>query len=455
LNDTEEVDRKARELLSILLEDNRRRRGTACTLRNFIPAEMHGTVADDESFSLPASVYCAYLTHSEEDQEVLAQSKIFYCPELLDQKDKFNIDFDHNNRPLQESNKFHTAVLHDLKLRGHSAVDLMQMSREDRQVLLKDGLKLGRKIRMNRNALQLEEKAAQTQLVPVERAIPCILHAKNRTAEKFLEQLLMHGLHGCCTVKDKKAFIDRVQRTINETVMGKAKFNELGQWTIPLEKDKLGDIKLSCPDANAIVDRIDVVVEECTRHLPDQRQEEWMSCALSYAMLMDELKSRKVFTYDDVCEFQNIADDFGEQYIYLTGVDGMTNYFHFLIAGHFSYYLFRYKNLYKYSQQGWERINGKAKRSYHHNTQKGGGRGGTSKLLPIMRMFLRELLWRFGHADEVFTKVPKADIKYGKAPKHLLPTDEELDLITRTILTMGTDEDIFGTDDENIIIGEV
>ena len=49
----------------------------------------------------------------------------------------------------------------------------------------------------------------------------------------------------------------------------------------------------------------------------------------------------------------------------------------------------------------------------------------------------------------------KADIKCGKAPKHFIPTDDELDLITRTILTMGTDEEIFGTEDENIIIGEV
>ena len=106
-----------------------------------------------------------------------------------------------------------------------------------------------------------------------------------------------------------------------------------------------------------------------------------------------------------MCDFQESADDFRELYIYLTGIDGMTNYFHFIIAagGQFSYYLMKYQNLCKYSQpQGWERVNGKAKRAYNHNTAKGGGRGGSRKLLPIMMTLLRELLWGFGVGDKLF-----------------------------------------------------
>lgn len=61
----------------------------------------------------------------------------------------------------------------------------------------------------------------------------------------------------------------------------------------------------------------------------------------------------------------------------------MTNYFHFIPAGHFSFYLITYGSLYKCQQQGFEQVNGRTRRSYQHNTNKGGRKGGSSKLLAI------------------------------------------------------------------------
>jgi hypothetical protein len=42
------------------------------------------------------------------------------------------------------------------------------------------------------------------------------------------------------------------------------------------------------------------------------------------------------------------------------------------------YYLIRYRNLYRFSQQGWEALNQKIKRYWHSNTNKGGNVGGNS-----------------------------------------------------------------------------
>jgi hypothetical protein len=163
-----------------------------------------------------------------------------------------------------------------------------------------------------------------------------------------------------------------------------------------------------------------------------------------------------------VCDFQNTADDFAELYINLTGWDGMTNYFHFLSAGHFSFYLLRVKNLYKYSQQGWEHINGKAKRTYHNNTQKGGGRNGSSKLLPIVYSFLRELLWRFNYGDALFSKFEDKTLNYGKRKKQIKVPDDAIDFIAQTILNLGNIDDIYGDvlteiehDEIDLMIGEV
>ena len=69
----------------------------------------------------------------------------------------------------------------------------------------------------------------------------------------------------------------------------------------------------------------------------------------------------------------------------LAGRDGMTNYWHNLRCGHFAYYL------YLLSQQGWENVNSRFKRTFHHNTQKGGRIGGSSKLMPVMYTIARVL----------------------------------------------------------------
>ena len=56
----------------------------------------------------------------------------------------------------------------------------------------------------------------------------------------------------------------------------------------------------------------------------------------------------------------------------------------------------------RYSQQGWEAVNKKAKKAYFTKTAMGGGIKKVGKLLPILQMFMREIFWRFGWADKFF-----------------------------------------------------
>ena len=50
-------------------------------------------------------------------------------------------------------------------------------------------------------------------------------------------------------------------------------------------------------------------------------------------------------------------------------------------------------------------MNGVMKRGFHTKTQRGGGRGGTSKILPMLEKGGRGLLWRFGYGDGLFEKM--------------------------------------------------
>lgn len=233
-----------------------------------------------------------------------------------------------------------------------------------------------------------------------------------------------------------------------------------------MDGDKLGDVKFSCPGANKIVEKAVLLVEVCAVNFATEKQQQWKKCAELYSVTMEKLKSRKVFNFEDVCDFQDTADDFCELYIQLTGGPSMTNYMHFLSAGHFSFYLLRLGNLYKYSQQGWEHINGIAKRTFNHNTQKGGGRNGSSKLLPIVYSFLRELLWRFKHGDKLFLKYDTMELqKYGETPSQIKVDKDTINLMAKTILNLGTVEDILGLDSDlfegvvddayDIVLGEL
>ncbi len=181
------------------------------------------------------------------------------------------------------------------------------------------------------------------QVLPIEFAIPCFLHVNNRTAEKILQQFLLCGLKSCKTNKDKNCIIQK----INNEIFGKSANNKIGQWQLPYGKNAFGDFNLLCPEAHEIIAKIKDVVTDCVANLPVDTQHNWLQYAILYWAAMDKLKSPRVFLYVNVCDFQNTVDEFGELDMEQTGRDGMTNYFHFLIAGHCSYFLEKYGNIYK------------------------------------------------------------------------------------------------------------
>jgi len=100
-------------------------------------------------------------------------------------------------------------------------------------------------------------------------------------------------------------------------------------------------------------------------------------------------------------------DLFFDYWVRLHGEDGITNYIHMLGAGHVSRFLYRWRNLYKYSQQGWENLNKLIKTFYFRRTQRGGstGYGGTGKadkLTPLAKWAQRRLI--------IMADVPLVDI---------------------------------------------
>jgi hypothetical protein len=76
--------------------------------------------------------------------------------------------------------------------------------------------------------------------------------------------------------------------------------------------------------------------------------------------------------------------------------EGITNYLHMIGSGHIAEYLYKWKNLYRFSQQGWETMNSFIKTFFFCRTSHGGGVRGASKksrLIPIARWLQRRLIF--------------------------------------------------------------
>jgi hypothetical protein len=62
--------------------------------------------------------------------------------------------------------------------------------------------------------------------------------------------------------------------------------------------------------------------------------------------------------------------------------------------------MYKWRNLYEHSQQGWEAFNALLKTFFFRRAGRGGGRGVRSKLKPIARWLQRRLLWMCGMTYE-------------------------------------------------------
>ena len=118
------------------------------------------------------------------------------------------------------------------------------------------------------------------------------------------------------------------------------------------------------------------------------------------------MRQKEDFTDADIADFATLCQQMGENWISLAGSKGMTNYFHLIISGHVTYFLKMWKNLYRYSQQGWEAVNSLIQSYFFRRTQMGGYNGSKtkaqSKLESIGDYLQRVFYWRSKKADDLF-----------------------------------------------------
>jgi hypothetical protein len=250
----------------------------------------------------------------------------------------------------------------------------------------------------------------------VMQAVPCILHCENRVSLKILLMLLMEGfsnaqaghiLSGTCKSKRKhcKACSKLVENIINTHILGD-KFDPV-QWECPTTDDGLmvGAITLDNNKARKIVENIEELAD--LSFACSDRKYQFLFAVRKYNAALGILRQKQEYIDEDIVNFQSNVDDFFQVWIQLFSQAGCTNYIHFLASGHIAEYMFRWRNLHCFSQQGWENFNSLLKVFFFRRTAHGGpsGResgGPKSKLRPIGCWLQRRLLWMCGIADQLF-----------------------------------------------------
>ena len=314
-----------------------------------------------------------------------------------------HIDFKPTTRQLALT--FSQSIIAELRLRGLNP----NGNPSDRLARLREALYEQHEYLRTRATVKRYKTSETHRLVPVHWCIPCIMHLHNRVVEKIIAMLFKMGYSRRSTPEDRDAYVQALETTMNTCVLG-SQYNET-HWKVPLNEGKtdiLAEISLTNMQSNKVIAFINLLLADVfddTVENWEEQLEEWTNVIETYVQLDKLMNTRSEFSDEMIENFQKLADKFFKSWVKLTGMAGVTNYIHMLGSGHLREFLIKYRNLYMYSQQGWEHMNKRACGIYHRHTQKGGHGSSLrnrSQILPIFRYGTRMWMWTTKKADICF-----------------------------------------------------
>ena len=270
---------------------------------------------------------------------------------------------------------------------------------------LKASLMEGRMIKVMRDSIKRIEDKQSGFLFGLERAVPCVLHLENRVNEKLVVMTLLEGLKHRSNGVQSQEYFQEVADVFNNGMLSE----QNGNWSVPQDSGELKVLSFSNVTARRLVSNIDQIFDAVFRFHNDDsvRRQLFHTCLKEmFPPIVTALRKRSSFSDSDIIELQKKIDKWYHAWMTITGLEGMTNYIHLLGSGRITYYLTKYRNLYRYSNQSWERLNKRVKRFYLQRTQRGGhgkygGKDVQNQLIckhtkPIARWLQRVIMWNTG-----------------------------------------------------------
>ena len=339
--------------------------------------------------------------------EIRMSSRIVYNPAQVNRfGDKFNIDFctsDENNSDL-DIIFFNSLVNEELVLRRLP----IHGNLTNRRSRLLPYLMMEQRLALLQEAILRTREGREAALILIKQAIPCIMHKENRAGEKVINVVVALGAEKYQNerrIASLDGYVQEVQSIVQRKLLGT--FIRPKHWKFPLKNEgkevilntdsslnafylfflnlrflffsQVGKVKLSNKSTRKFINGLHYLINFIFNKPEDEEKHDaWHRIIANYQPAMEILRKRSDYTPADIEQFQDYIDVFFSEYIKETGAEGITNYIHMLGSGHVKYYMEVHKNLYKYSQQGWESLNAKYKQVFFNHTQRGGHSGNST-----------------------------------------------------------------------------
>ena len=183
-------------------------------------------------------------------------------------------------------------------------------------------------------------------MILIEQAIPCVLHMENRVGENILQLLLIDGANK--RDSDKEALtkmIDDVNEIVNTQILGTRR--RRSNWKVNLTKEgTVADQPMTNNHTRKIVDKFELLLPICVSN--SERRQKWVESVELWREIVETVRQKEDFSDDQIDLFQHLCDMFFQKWIDLHQRNGVGNYVHMIGARHFSYYLRKWRNLYRY-----------------------------------------------------------------------------------------------------------
>jgi hypothetical protein len=328
-------------------------------------------------------------------------------PTRLSLKDTTSIHFDVRDVSQQDRASYSKMVNNDLQVRTLSVRGPLTV----RQKRLIEAMIEEKKISLLQNEIAHGNKGRTTALFTTLNNPPCILHMHNRVVLKKLTVVLKHGLANAIaghldtklfsipdlaalkesTKKRFDAFVNKVEALFNTEIWGT--LYAPTHWNLPVDvrEKKILTLCLDNERCKTAIDYFDRLVDFLL--VDDNQPEDYKKCGATFRCLFRKLRQKEPFSDGQIQDFQGTTDQWYQLWMGLESREGCTNYTHMLGSGHVADMLFHHRNLYVFSNQGWEALNMLVKQVYFRRTARGGGRQASSRLLPIARWLQRRLVF--------------------------------------------------------------
>jgi hypothetical protein len=282
------------------------------------------------------------------------------------------IDFIPDEEDENECATFENLLSEELKLRQIDASGDMENTRERLYACLKHEKELD----PGMDTIAPSPKKLQA-LVPTTKSISYILHSELRIGIKILTMMFLNGIDNHDSKKEQLFVWKVIQVGEQEfscnrqksVAMGRSRHQEKEKNGDDTGRIKIGDLRLKGPQVQKFMAYIDLFIQLC---FAEDHQEPTLSAMQHYLTAEEILSQYHDYSENDIHQFQDEADLFMIEWVYLYGSSGVTNYVHMVTSGHMRWSIEEYENLHRLSQQGFKSMNALITSFLGGGTQRGG-----------------------------------------------------------------------------------